>query len=261
MPTVNTTAVVTAGFTITFSDVTSDAGTRYQIWYSAGVLSVWKDGTLEYSNVVNAAVDTATPNMTRCLPLATHKKSRAPAGESQSRPSWAGMGRHQSKCRDSLFLCHFQMDRKIPTGAKPRWKAEKLPHFRDIEDYHELSPASSGTRADRASCRDSLFLCHFNQIQPFSCKRENRYVRVAGERPGSNYPVCCKIRELCRNSGRAAFPGRNETRDGPAWMAAILDRSGLRFCLRNGAFQRPKHHENNCFGSQGRSRELHLKGG
>ena len=87
VPTVNTTAVVTAGFTITFSDVTSDAGTRYQIWYSAGILNVWKDGTLEYSNVVNAAVDTATPNMTRCLPLAAHKKSPRARGESQSRPS------------------------------------------------------------------------------------------------------------------------------------------------------------------------------
>ena len=43
----------TPGFAITFSDVTSDAGTRYRIWYKAGVLSVWKDGTLEYSNVAN----------------------------------------------------------------------------------------------------------------------------------------------------------------------------------------------------------------
>ena len=99
VPTVNTTAVVTAGFNITFSDVTSDAGTRYQIWYSAGVLSVWKDGTLEYSNVVNAAVDTATPNMTRCLPLAAHKKSpRARGGEPVPTlargPGWAATSRN-----------------------------------------------------------------------------------------------------------------------------------------------------------------------
>ena len=45
------------GFAITFSDVTSDAGTRYQIWYKAGVLSVWKDGTLQYSNMANASVE------------------------------------------------------------------------------------------------------------------------------------------------------------------------------------------------------------
>jgi hypothetical protein len=53
-----TIGAATPGFNINFSDVTSDAGTRYQIWYKAGVLSVWKDGTLEYSNVVNASVDT-----------------------------------------------------------------------------------------------------------------------------------------------------------------------------------------------------------
>jgi len=40
------------GFDITFSDVTADAGTRYSIWYKTGVLSVWKDGKLVYSNVV-----------------------------------------------------------------------------------------------------------------------------------------------------------------------------------------------------------------
>jgi membrane-bound inhibitor of C-type lysozyme len=53
-----TVGTATPGFAITFSDVTSDAGTRYQIWYKAGVLSVWKDGTLVYSNVANASVDT-----------------------------------------------------------------------------------------------------------------------------------------------------------------------------------------------------------
>ena len=47
----------TPGLDITFNDVTSDAGTRYQIWYSAGVLSVWKAGALQYSDVVNASVD------------------------------------------------------------------------------------------------------------------------------------------------------------------------------------------------------------
>jgi hypothetical protein len=82
-----TTGTATAGFNITFSDVTADAGTRYQIWYSAGVLSVWKDGTLEYSNVVNAAVDTATPNMTRCLCSAIHK---TPPARGKARPDPAG---------------------------------------------------------------------------------------------------------------------------------------------------------------------------
>lgn len=43
-----TTGTTTPGFNITFNDVTSDAATRYQIWYKAGVLSVWEDGTLEY---------------------------------------------------------------------------------------------------------------------------------------------------------------------------------------------------------------------
>jgi len=107
-----TTGAATAGFDITFNDVTADAGTRYQIWYSAGILNVWKDGTLQYSNVANAAVDTAdislsatatgnaglelgtgaTPTLatsvtvTRCLPLAAHKKSRAPAGRASPDP-------------------------------------------------------------------------------------------------------------------------------------------------------------------------------
>jgi len=57
-----TTGTATPGFNITFGDVTSDAGTRYQIWYKTGVLSVWKDGTLVYSNVANASVDTLTTN-------------------------------------------------------------------------------------------------------------------------------------------------------------------------------------------------------
>jgi len=39
----------TPGFNITFSDVIADAAICYQIWYKAGVLSVWKDGTLVYS--------------------------------------------------------------------------------------------------------------------------------------------------------------------------------------------------------------------
>lgn len=48
----------TPGFDIQFSDVTSDSATRYQIWYANGVLSVWKDGEIQFSNQANAAVDT-----------------------------------------------------------------------------------------------------------------------------------------------------------------------------------------------------------
>lgn len=48
----------TPGFDITFSDVTVDAPSRYTLWYAAGVLSVWKDGEIQFSNVANAAVDT-----------------------------------------------------------------------------------------------------------------------------------------------------------------------------------------------------------
>ena len=99
-----TVGAATPGFTITFSDVTSDAGTRYQIWYKAGVLSVWKDGTLEYSNVVNASVETTTngtiTNMTRCLPLAAHKTLRA-RGRASPDPCRAGTGSDRSECRDS----------------------------------------------------------------------------------------------------------------------------------------------------------------
>jgi len=65
VPASNTTAGATPGFNITFNDVTADAGIRYQIWYKAAVLSVWKDGTLEYSNVVNASLE-----MTTSLPSA-----------------------------------------------------------------------------------------------------------------------------------------------------------------------------------------------
>lgn len=53
-----TTGTVTPGFGISFSAVTSDAATRYQIWYAAGVLAVWLDGNIQFSNQVNAAVDT-----------------------------------------------------------------------------------------------------------------------------------------------------------------------------------------------------------
>lgn len=48
----------TPGFDISFSDVTSDAAARYQIWYDAGVLTIWKDGEIQFSNQAGSAVDT-----------------------------------------------------------------------------------------------------------------------------------------------------------------------------------------------------------
>lgn len=88
VPTVNTTSGATAGFNITFSDVTSDAGTRYQIWYSAGVLSVWKDGTLVYPTWPMLRWILLPPtNMTRCLCSAIHE---TPPARGKARPDPAG---------------------------------------------------------------------------------------------------------------------------------------------------------------------------
>ena len=66
----NTTVGVSPGFSITFSDVTSDAATRYQIWYAAGVLAVWKDGEIQFSNQPNAAVDTGDISISSASGLA-----------------------------------------------------------------------------------------------------------------------------------------------------------------------------------------------
>lgn len=48
----------TPGFNISFGTVTSDAASVYQIWYQAGVLAVWNDGEIVFSNQSGAAVDT-----------------------------------------------------------------------------------------------------------------------------------------------------------------------------------------------------------
>lgn len=49
---------LTPGFSIAFSDVTSDAATRYKIWYAAtGVLAVYKDGNIQFSNQAGASVE------------------------------------------------------------------------------------------------------------------------------------------------------------------------------------------------------------
>lgn len=59
VPTANTTAGATPGFTVSFNgDVSSTSSTDYQVWYKSGVLAVWNTGTLVYSNQANAAVDT-----------------------------------------------------------------------------------------------------------------------------------------------------------------------------------------------------------
>ena len=131
VPTVNTTSGATTGFDITFNDVTSDAGTRYQIWYSASVLSVWKDGTLEYSNVVNASVDTATTDMTRCLCSAAQKTPRA---RGRTRPDPAGPG-CAATSRNATILPHFQLDRNIPSRAKRHGKAGELPCFSGRQEF------------------------------------------------------------------------------------------------------------------------------
>ncbi len=44
-----TVGTATPGFTITFSDVTADAATRYKVWYSTFVLAVWKDNEIQFS--------------------------------------------------------------------------------------------------------------------------------------------------------------------------------------------------------------------
>jgi hypothetical protein len=55
----NTYKLTAAGFNIGFSQVTSDAAARYSIWYKAGVLAVWFDSELVFSNDSGlGAVDT-----------------------------------------------------------------------------------------------------------------------------------------------------------------------------------------------------------
>ena len=49
--------------------MTADAATRYKIWYAAGVLAVWKDGNLQFSNQPNAAVDTGDISISSTLGL------------------------------------------------------------------------------------------------------------------------------------------------------------------------------------------------
>ena len=47
--------------------------------------------------------------------------------------------------------------------------------------------------------------------------------------------------------------------DGPRWMAAVLDRSGLLFCIKNGALRGLKIMKIVASGSQGRLQKLHVK--
>ena len=152
-----TAGTTTAGFDITFSDVTADAGTRYQIWYSAGVLSVWKDGTLEYSNVVNASVDTATTDMTRCLCSAAQKTPRA---RGRTRPDPAGPG-CAATSRNATILPHFQLDRNIPSRAKRHGKAGELPCFSGRQEFSGDFPLRVGSASSSRNVTIPLLL-HFH---------------------------------------------------------------------------------------------------
>jgi hypothetical protein len=49
----------TPGFNITFGTVESDAASQYAIWYAEGVLAVYLNGEIVYSNQTGAAVDTS----------------------------------------------------------------------------------------------------------------------------------------------------------------------------------------------------------
>jgi len=61
------TAVAGSGFNITFSDVTATSPTDYQIWYDLGVLAVWENGELQYSNQPGASVDTANISLSAAI--------------------------------------------------------------------------------------------------------------------------------------------------------------------------------------------------
>lgn len=87
------------GFDITFNDVTSDAGTRYSIWYKTGVLSVWKDGTLVYSNVANASVETLSLIRPGAF-VSAHIKLPRTRGRASPDPCRAATSRAKSECGD-----------------------------------------------------------------------------------------------------------------------------------------------------------------
>ena len=55
----NTTGSTTPGFDITFSDITTDSADRYKIWYKNGVLAIWKDDEIQYSNADADTIDTS----------------------------------------------------------------------------------------------------------------------------------------------------------------------------------------------------------
>jgi hypothetical protein len=54
----------TAGFDISFATCSVDTSTRYKIWYKAGVLAVYLDGNLVFSNESGKAVDTGDITIT-----------------------------------------------------------------------------------------------------------------------------------------------------------------------------------------------------
>ena len=60
----STSGAATPGFNLAFGGVTADAASRYTLWYNAGVLAVYKDGEIQFSNQPNAAVDTGDITIT-----------------------------------------------------------------------------------------------------------------------------------------------------------------------------------------------------
>ncbi len=55
----NTSGSATPGFSITFGDVEADSANQYAIWYAEGVLAVYENGEIVYSNETGASVDTS----------------------------------------------------------------------------------------------------------------------------------------------------------------------------------------------------------
>lgn len=59
-----TEGAATAGFDLSFGTRSSDTSTRYKIWYKTGVLAVYLDGILVFSNQDGLAVDTGDVTVT-----------------------------------------------------------------------------------------------------------------------------------------------------------------------------------------------------
>lgn len=60
-------AQTSAGFNITFGTVQSTAQTDYFVWYKNGVLSVWLNGSVVYTNQAGAAIDLANISLSNYI--------------------------------------------------------------------------------------------------------------------------------------------------------------------------------------------------